>query len=274
MKIRSLELKGKWSPQEISHLRQILEPLPDAWIESNPSIKSIIRRDVLRDAPPEAPGHSKYEPDIAAIVVFDKGVYHDGKLDPEQFKRSVCHELGHAILTSKPDIIKRWSAQTRGDGFVDEYAKTNPEEDFCDTFSEFFIHNKKTNQVTPKKAEFIQLLLDDSGREKIAMHFLNGFTDEMTKIARGGMGMLARRAASGGMSAGKMKALKGAALAGAGGTAGAVAGGRSGKKSGYSEGTSDVMGVAQRARLIGRREGVMAYHQALMKHQGGAGKKR
>ena len=71
MKIRGLSLKGNWTPSEISHLRQILGAVPRDWIEDNSCLKSIIRRDVLRNAPPEAPGHSKYEPSIAAIVVFD-----------------------------------------------------------------------------------------------------------------------------------------------------------------------------------------------------------
>jgi len=276
MNVRGLDLLGRWKPAEVSQLRKILAPMPEAWIEDNANLKSIIRRSVLTDAPPSAPGHSKYEPVIAAIVVFDKGVYHGGEIDPEQFKRSVYHELAHTIIRSKPGLLKGWSAKTRGDGFVDEYAKTNPEEDFCDTFSEFFIHHKKTHDVVPKKANFIKVLLDGSGREKVAMHFLNGFADEMTKMAGGTMSALAkamgRRGASAASAGRKSSIAKGVALAGAGGAAGAVAGSRGGKKKGYDEGTSDVMGVAQKARQLGRREGVLAYHQALMKSRQGARK--
>jgi hypothetical protein len=273
MNVRGIDLLGRWKPAEVSQLRKTLAPMPEAWIEGNANLKSIIRRSVLTDAPPDAPGHSKYEPVIAAIVVFDKGVYHGGEIDPEQFKRSVYHELAHTIIRSKPGLLKGWSAKTRGDGFVDEYAKTNPEEDFCDTFSEFFIHHKKTHDVVPKKANFIKVLLDGSGREKVAMHFLNGFTDELTKTA-GSMSALAkmmkRTSGAGGGSSSRKAALKGLALAGGAGTVGAVAGSRGGKKKGYDEGTSDVMGVAQKARQLGRREGVLAYHQALMKSRRGA----
>ena len=275
MNVRGLDLLGRWKPAEVAHLRKILAPMPEEWIEDNANLKSIIRRSVLTDAPPSAPGHSKYEPVIAAIVVFDKGVYHGGEIDPEQFKRSVCHELAHTIIRSKPGLLKRWSAKTRGDGFVDEYAKTSPEEDFCDSFSEFFIHSKKTHDVVPKKANFIKVLLDGSGREKVAMHFLNGFTDELTKTA-GSMSALAKmmkRTGGGSGSSSRKAALKGLAVAGGAGTVGAVAGSRGGKKKGYDEGTSDVMGVAQKARQLGRREGVLAYHQALMKSRG-AGAKR
>ena len=134
MKYREIRLEGKWSPEETRHLPRILGHMPKAWVERNPCFQSIIRRSVLEDAPPEAPGHSKYEPVIAAIVVFDKGVYHGKHIDPEQFQRSITHELGHAIIRSEPDLLKRWAVETRGDGFVDEYAKTNPDEDLCDTF--------------------------------------------------------------------------------------------------------------------------------------------
>ena len=275
MKVRGLDLMGKWSPDEVRHIHRILRPMPEEWLEGNPNCQSIIRRSVLKGAPPEAPGHSKYEPTLGAIVVFDKGVYHGEEIDPEQFKRSVCHELGHTIIRSKPGLLKRWAARTRGDGFVDEYAKTSPEEDFCDTFSEFFIHNGKTHKVVPKKAAFIKMLLDSSGREKTAMHFLNGFSDEMTKIARGGIGRLAKGLSRGSSprTPGKMSVGKGMALAGGTGLVGAEAGRRKGKSKGYESGTSDVMSVAQKARMMGRREGVLAYHRALMQHRGGAKKK-
>jgi hypothetical protein len=257
--------------------------MPSAWVEQNPHIKSIIRRSVLRNAPPEAPGHSKYEPAFAAIVVFDKGVYHDGQIDPEQFRRTVYHELGHAILRDNPDLIKRWGAQTRGDGYVDEYAKTSPEEDFCDTFSEFFIHRGKTHKVVPIKARFMQDLLNGAQGEKVAMHFINGFGDELIKMAKPGAGRLARmlrrgaksgaRRAASGRVPGKMSVGKGLALAGGAGIVGAEAGRRKGRKKGYQKGTGDVMNVAQKARMIGRREGVLAYHRALMQHRRGAARK-
>jgi hypothetical protein len=277
MNVRGINLLGKWSAAEVAHVRKFLAPMPESWIEENPNLQSIIRRPAITNAPPKAPGHSKYEPVLGAIVVFDKGVYHGGEIDPRQFKRSVCHELAHAIIRSNPGLLKRWSSETRGDGFVDEYAKTNPEEDFCDTFSEFFIHNKKTHDVVPKKADFIKVLLDESGREKIAMHFLDGFADEITKMAGiSGLSKIirgSRNAASRGAAArvpGKMSVAKGLGLAGVGTTTGAVVGSRKGKDSGYEAGTSDVMGVAQKARMLGRREGVLAYHQALMKSRGGS----
>jgi len=274
MKLRQLELSGSWKPGEIRELVQVLKPLPARWVEQNPCLKSIIRRSVLTDAPPEAPGHSKYEPSFAAIVVFDKGVYHGDEIDKEQFRRSIYHELAHSIVRSDPKLLARWQADTRGDGVVDEYARTGPEEDLADTFSEFFIHPAQTKNRVPRKTAFLKQLLEQArSKEKTAMAFIDGFMDEMTKTARGGLSRLLRRSVRKGTaptkvrSAGKMSVGK-SVLLGAGGTAGGMAvGSTRGKKKGYEAGTGDVMDVAQRARMVGRKEGVLAYHRALMQHR-------
>lgn len=281
MNLRSLTLAGCWRPREVEEIVRILAPLPHAWLEGNPHCRSIIRRDVLRDAPPEAPGHSKYEPSVGAIVVFDKGVYHGDEIDPEQFRRSVYHELAHSIIRGSPDLLRQWSAATDDDDYVDDYAKTSPEEDFADTFSEFFIHNGETAKRVPIKARFIRRLLEQASREKVAMSFLDGFSSEIVKTARPSIKALlsaVTRGAKGGARAGAVSGAgrvglgKGLLMAGGAGAGGAVIGRSKGRKKGYEEGTEDVMDVAQRARVIGRREGVMAYHRALMEQRARAGK--
>lgn len=106
------------------------------------------------------------------------------------------------------------------------------------------------------------------------MSFLRSFADELVKTAgpgrRFGRMMRAMRvgehageaAAHRGMGLGRAALLTGGAGAGAG-VLGEVYGKKKGKQKGYDEGTSDVSEVAQRAREVGREEGVMAYHQAL-----------
>lgn len=280
MRVRGLTLSGQWRPDEVRELIQALGPLPPRWIEHNSCLKSIIRRPILVDAPPEAPGHSKYDPSTAAIVVFDKGVYHGGKIDSEQFRRSVYHELAHTLLRQHPELLDRWQSATDGDDFVDDYAKTGPEEDFADTFSEFLIHGDKTRRRVPQKSAFLSQLLEQAHQqEKRAMAFLDGFADEMIKTARGGILSLLRRGASkapkgrrarravAGRTPGKMSVGKGILLAGGGSAGGVALGSSRGRKKGYEEGTGDVMDVANRARILGRREGVLAYHRALMQHQ-------
>lgn len=258
MELRGITLDGPWRQAEMDELARLLRPLPRAFVEDNPSFRVLIRRDVLTNAPAHAPGHSKYEPQLGAIVVFDKGVYHGGKIDPEQFRRSVYHELAHSIIRSNPSLLNAWNTSTRGDGFVDDYAKTSPDEDFADTLSEFLIHNGSTKKVVPRKAAFLQKLFIQAG-EKVAMSFMYAFADELTKTAQGG-GTL-KKVLNMVMRVGKSPAGKGAALAATGGAAGLAAGAKRGRESGYESGTKDVVSIAQRARMLGRREGVMAYHR-------------
>lgn len=257
MKLRGLTLSGKWLDLEVKVLNEILKPLPREWVENNRSLTTIGRDSVLRNAPPEAPGHSKYEPKLGLIVVYDKGVYHHGKLDNEQFRRSVYHELAHSIIRSKPTILQDWISDTSGDGFVDEYAKTSPEEDFADTFSEFFIHRKAVRKAVPRKNEFIGRILSDA-EEKIAMNFMNAFTDELHKTAStsGGLKKILEMASSfgkSGLGKGVMGATAGAGIA----TPLAF---KEGDDSGFKSGTKGVRRVAAQQRMIGRREGAMAMY--------------
>lgn len=156
MEIRGILLQGEWTKDEVAEAKKILAPLPAAYVEKNSHFRVLERQRVLVDAPPEAPGHSKYNPPSGTIVVYDKGVYHGSRIDPEQFRRSVYHELAHAIVRQDPDLLERWKASTRGDGFVDDYAKTSPEEDWADTFSEVLIFGDRVRRVVPLKYAFVR----------------------------------------------------------------------------------------------------------------------
>lgn len=270
MNFRGITLRGKWAPAESGELRQVMAPLPRGWVEENPNFRVLIRESVLTGAPPNAPGHSKYDPKAGAIVVYDKGVYHGGRLDPEQFRRSIYHELAHSLIKSNPSILRRWAAETNGDGFVDDYAKTSPHEDFADTLSEVLIHNGPTHKAVPRKAAFIQSLLGKP-EEKIAMHFLSAFTEEITKTANvgGGLKKMVELATRAGRSGGGKALMGGTAGLGAG----AMLGERHGEKEGYGKGTKDLVGVARKARRIGQQEGIMAYHQHMQRRMRAAGKR-
>lgn len=278
---RGIKLRGRWKWDEIEELKKILAPLPEATLEGNPHLHSIERQPVLTNAPASAPGHSKYEPLLGSIVVFDKGVYHGSRIDPEQFRRSVYHELAHSLLRGNPALVREWGERTRGDDFIDDYAKTSPDEDFCDTFSEFLIDEKRTADAVPRKAEFVRTLLShfrSDQEEKVAMSFMRGFANELVKTAGPSMGRVARmfrrgeHAAEGakGMTLGKGLLIGGGAAAGAG-AIGEVLGKKRGAKEGYGAGTQDMMEVAEQSRNLGRREGILAYHDALQKKLQAAG---
>lgn len=159
MEIRGVELRGEWTAREVTEATKILAVPPRAFIEANSGFKVLERQPVLLDAPPTAPGHSKYDPNSSSIVVYDKGVYDGDRIDPEQFRRSIYHELAHAIVRDNPAVLAEWTASTRNDGFIDDYAKTSPEEDLADTFSEFLIDAKRATRAVPIKAAFVRRML-------------------------------------------------------------------------------------------------------------------
>lgn len=265
MIFREIEIRGNWKPVELKTLKEIFTPLPRAWVENNPSFRAIQRDAILRNAPPEAPGHSKYEPRLGLIVVYDKGVYHGGKLDREQFCRSVYHELAHSIIRSNPELLKSWTNETSKDGFVDEYAKTSPEEDFADTFSEYFIHNRAARKAVPIKTNFLQKLLNRS-EEKIAMDFMNAFTDELQKTAGLADGGLAKILSLAGRT-GKSKPGLAIMGLGAGGAIGGGLGHEKGEESGFEEGSKGARRYGQVMRRRGQVEGSQAVINYLRKRQ-------
>lgn len=269
--LRGIALRGQWKPTELAALKKILSPIPAAWLERNPHLRVLERQSVLTDAPPDAPGHSKYEPSLGSIVVYDKGVYHGGEIDHEQFRRSVYHELAHTILKCYPGLLKRWSSQTKGDAFVDDYAKTAPDEDFADTFSEFFIFPGKIRGVVPKKTAFMRELLAEAGghREKVAMSFLSAFADELTKTAAGPSGALLSKVIKAVGSPTGMRIGKGAVIGGGGAAAGLAVGTKSGRRKGHEAGTRHMDAGMRQAYTIGVRRGAMAMRQAIVQQMRG-----
>lgn len=245
---------GAWKPVELQIAKQAIAPLPSAWVNT---VQYIARAPVMVDAAPGAPGHSKYVPRLGAIVVYDKGVYDRGQLDSEQLRRSIFHEMAHAILRNDPSILDRWQEETQGDGFVDEYAKTSPTEDFCDTFSEFLIFPERSQKAVPRKWRFLYNLMQ-SHQEKTAMR-THGFNDELQKLAMspGAMSGI-KNMISGALGS---RALRTGAMLGAGGLAGGALGMSSGQKKGYAMGTGDVGQVAEQAFQVGQQEGAQAGYQ-------------
>jgi hypothetical protein len=265
--VRGVPLEGEWTNEEVHAIHSALDQLPPAWVEENSLLRRFVRQPKLENAPEDAPGHSKYEPETGSIVLFDKGVYHGEKIDSEQFRRSIYHELAHTILRGNPTLLDEWEASTGGDGFVDAYARTGPEEDFADSFSEFFIQPDRTEQAVPLKAEFLaRLFVTAQGEEKQAMAFIDGFLDELVKTGAPRIqGALLSRL---GARLGRPMAIAGLA----GGTA-ALAGHSSGRKKGLSEGSAGMEEGMGQAYQMGVQRGALLMRNAIVEqmHRGSAG---
>ena len=205
-----------------------------------------------------------YDPESGSIVVFDKGVYDGDQINAEQFRRSVYHELAHSLLQADDGLLQRWHGATNDDGFVDEYATKSPDEDFADTFSEYFLHRQQLARIAPSKVQFMSELLTEP-QEKMAMAFLDGFVDELVKTgaARVPLSLLSRL---GHMMPGAAKTVGiGAGLGGAG----YIVGRKKGEEKGIQEGAEGLEQGMEQAYSAGVQRGAQAMREMILKGQEG-----
>jgi hypothetical protein len=177
------KLEGPWSAEETSIVKQYLEDLPEELTLRNPNLKRIERQKVLKPKPPGAPGDSKFDTGRGAVVVYDQGVYDGGqKVKREHLARSVLHELAHSLDDELPKVFEEWKAISgwtqKGDkwlatnprvGFVDDYAKTSPFEDWAETFQEHQLHPELVRKRVPEKARFVDRFLSAVRRGEIKL---------------------------------------------------------------------------------------------------------
>lgn len=176
----AVEFEGKWTSGERDGVEERLHKLPAQLVDG---VKGIERRKVLKPKPPGAPGDSKYIPTSSRIVLYDKGVYDGGrKIKEDQLSRSVFHELAHSLEKKVPMLFENWKAisgWTQKDGkwkatrpqsgFVDDYAKTSPYEDWAETFQEYFVQPAQVRQRFPEKFRFVEKLMDAAKRGELKL---------------------------------------------------------------------------------------------------------
>lgn len=178
-KIESELLKGDWTDEEKRVADHTLMKLPKQLTTENPNLKDIERKKKLESKPAGAPGDSQYKG--GRVVVYDKGVYNGGRLDKDNLRRSILHELAHSVDDEVPGVFAQWCAlsgwRKSGDGwthsraakFVDDYAATSPYEDWADTFSEYHLHPEIVRKRYPEKFRFIERFLGAVSRGEIKL---------------------------------------------------------------------------------------------------------
>lgn len=103
-------------------------------------------------------------------------VFVNSNLNEQQFKEALYHELGHALLSNHGIKVPRdfngcrdhkdgyWAYLRRGSrlagtprhkSFCSGYARTNREEDFCETFACYLINNKTKGWMTYEGVRFM-----------------------------------------------------------------------------------------------------------------------
>ena len=124
-----------------------------------------------------------YDQASRRVVVFDKGVYDGGsKIKKEHLSRSVLHELAHSLDDELPKVFNEWKALSGWSlrdgkwvalrpaaGFVDDYAKTSPFEDWAETFSEYFLHPEIVKKRYPEKHRFMERFMAAARRGELKL---------------------------------------------------------------------------------------------------------
>lgn len=148
-------IKGPWRHNEVKELHKIYSKLPPSIANNNPRVRFIVRAKKLINGPPDAPGHSMYKPSNGGtLVIFDKGIYSDGKLDPILFGKSVLHELSHTVDNKIPNVFGK-------PPYITDYAGRSRKEDWAESFAEFFLHPNTLKQKAPQKYRAIKTFIGE-----------------------------------------------------------------------------------------------------------------
>ena len=82
----------------------------------------------------------------------------------EEFKHILYHEIGHHVFRHKLNSVqrKKWVTQVYPkSAHVSEYATTNANEDFAETYA-FYVQNSIRVSAIPTKLEFMQKVFSPS----------------------------------------------------------------------------------------------------------------
>lgn len=166
--IDGFEDTGLLTDQEVADF--VRETLPPSHLERCPSVQY-------------EPEHPEFASDPWCLAFFQPWD-HEIRIGPaerfqdaENMLETITHELGHNVHTNlidaQPDLASRWddlhSASwgdliNSGTGFVSDYATTNVNEDFAESYR-VYVHNPDLLQfVSPDKYEFMRIEVF-SGRE-------------------------------------------------------------------------------------------------------------
>jgi len=157
---------ASWAPAELKKLDRTLSKLPDSLVKFNPKLKAFVRAH-KQASPPGAPGDAKRTG--SKITIYDQGA--KGDMLPE----SVIHEIAHTVEHSNPVFWRRWLAasgwersggkwgHSKNPGFVYEYSKTDPREDFATALTSAILRPLTLKKISPIKSEMMAGFLETLG---------------------------------------------------------------------------------------------------------------
>ena len=164
-----------WTAPEIELLDQVLSLLPEVFVSGNPNLKAIVREHEYSGDYEGAPGYGMYRESAGPkakkdyLVLYDKGAYDkQGQLDPRVMSNTVIHEISHSLDDEQPGFFQDWLKlsgwfqengawyPTRDLGFVNDYARRHPKEDFAESFTLYVMDPDRLRVMSPEKYFFME----------------------------------------------------------------------------------------------------------------------
>jgi len=176
------ERDAPWTPEEVQALDQVVGLLPVPFVSGNPNLRSFVRQREYDGEYQGAPGHGMYRASGGPqakkdyVVIYDKGLYGpDGAIDIAQLAVTLIHEISHSLDDELPGPFQEWQGLSgwfsendqwfpaRDPGFVNEYARGHPKEDFAESFTLYVLNPERLKQVSPAKFLFMDRLFKQGG---------------------------------------------------------------------------------------------------------------
>ena len=179
------ERDALWKAEEIRALDKVLELLPAVFVSGNANLKSFVREAEYKGEYEQAPGQGMYRESAGPeakkdyVVLYDKAFYNAaGQLDVKQLANTIVHEVSHSLDDEQPGPYQDWLKlsgwfQTNGHwlptrdlGFVDDYARGHPKEDFAETFTLYVMDPDRLRLIAPEKFLFMERLFKQGKAEE------------------------------------------------------------------------------------------------------------
>lgn len=175
------ERDSSWDPEEIRTLSKVLSLLPSAMVSRNNNINAIVRQREYDGEYDAAPGHGMYrsvagpEAKKDYIVMYDKALRDPaGNLKAGNIAKTLIHELAHSLDDENSEKFSEWIGisgwfkedgepwlPSREVGFLNEYSRKHPKEDFAESFTAYVLDPDRLRVVSPQKYMFMERLFQE-----------------------------------------------------------------------------------------------------------------
>lgn len=160
--VQGFEQSGLMTNQEVQEY--LSEAFPPEHVNPE-SLKSVEYVDMyLPHEDGNVLGATEYNPFTGTSEIEIYRQEPDGNFDRSEMERTITHEVGHSVyydigwheLSPSQQAWEELSANSAPDEYVSEYAKTNLQEDFAESYATYIHDPELLQEVSLEKYEFMR----------------------------------------------------------------------------------------------------------------------